>query len=74
MSEVLIEQIFAQGIGYGAFALLLLYTLKKQEERDQKSEDREKNYQSIIRDTVEKLNIVIEIKKDIEEIKNKIEK
>lgn len=74
MSEVILNQIFAQGLGYGAFALLLMYTLKKQEERDVKSEEREKNYQSIIKETVEKLNIVVEIKKDIQEIKNRIEK
>lgn len=74
MTEAFLNQVFAQGLGYGAFALLLLYTLKKQEERDVKSEEREKNYQSIIKDTVDKLNIVVEIKKDIQEIKSKIDK
>ena len=74
MTQEIINQFFAQGLGYGAFALLLWYTLKKQEERDVKCEEREKNYQKIIDGAMEKLNIVTEIKKDIQEIKNKIEK
>ena len=74
ITEQMISSFFAQGLGYGAFALLLMYTLKKQEERDVKSEEREKNYQGIIKDTVEKLNIVVEIKEDIQEIKKRIEK
>lgn len=72
MSEIVLNQFFAQGLGYGAFALLLIYTLKKQEERDLKSEARESNYQKIIDEAMQKLNIVIEIKRDIEEIKSKI--
>lgn len=72
MTEAFLNQVFAQGLGYGAFALLLIYTLKKQEERDLKSEARENNYQKIIDEAMQKLNIVIEIKKDIEEIKTKI--
>lgn len=73
ITQELISQFFAQGLGYGAFALLLMYTLKKQEERDAKSEDREKNYQKIIDEAMQKLNIVTEIKKDIEEIKTKMQ-
>lgn len=72
MSEFILNQFFAQGLGYGAFALLLIYTLKKQEERDIKAELRESNYQKIIDEAMQKLNIVTEIKKDIEEIKTKI--
>ena len=72
MTELMIEQFFVQGVGYGAFAVLIWYTLKKQDERDKKSEEREKTYQAIIKDTVDKLNIVVEIKKDIQEIKRKM--
>lgn len=74
MEQEILAQFFSQGLGYGAFALLLVYTLKKQEERDVKWEERESNYQHVIKDAMDKLNIVTEIKKDIQEIKNKIEK
>lgn len=74
ITEEIVRQIFEQGIGYGAFAVLLVYTLRKQAQRDLKSEERERNYQEIIKETVEKLNIVVEIKEDIREIKNQIRK
>ena len=41
-----------------------------QEKRDLKQEEREKNYQEIISKLTDKLNIVEDVKKDVEEIKN----
>lgn len=72
ITQEMISQFFVQGLGYGAFALLLMYTLKKQEERDIKCEKRESNYQKIIDEAMQKLNIVIEIKKDMEEVKQQL--
>lgn len=41
-----------------------------QEKRDLKQEEREKNYHKIISKLTDKLNIVEDVKKDVEEIKN----
>lgn len=43
-----------------------------QEKKDLKQEEREKNYQEIISKLTDKLNIVEDVKKDVEEIKNHV--
>ena len=63
--EELIKVGIQQGLGYGLFILLLLYTLKTTGEREIK-------YQDTIDKLAEKFNIIEDIKTDVEEIKNKI--
>lgn len=58
-----------QGLGYGMFIILFYWTLKKQEERDQKSEEREKRYQGIIEELTRKFNIVENVQEDVKDIK-----
>ncbi|WP_341472802.1 BhlA/UviB family holin-like peptide [Anaerophilus nitritogenes] len=44
--------------------------LKTQEKRDVRQEEREKKYQEIILNLTDKLNLVEDVKKDVEDIKN----
>ena len=42
--------------------MAVFYTLKKQEQRDKRSEEREENYQSITEELTSKFNIIEDIK------------
>ena len=61
-----------QGIWAVLSCVLIVYILKAQETIDLKQEEREKNYQEIIRELTEKLNLLDSINSTINEIKNKI--
>ncbi len=61
-----------QGIWASLSVALIFYILKTQEKRDDKQEQREKNYQDIISKLTEKFNIVENVKNDVEEIKEYI--
>lgn len=74
MSEKLIELAATQGIWTLISVSLTFYILKNQEKRDEKQEEREKNYQVIISNLSDKLNVIEDIKDDIQEIKNFIKK
>lgn len=58
-----------QGIWAALSVALIFYILKAQEKRDDKQDQREKNYQDIISKLTEEFNIVENVKKDVEEIK-----
>lgn len=60
----------SQGIWAVLSVILIFYILKSQEKRDIKQDEREKNYQEIIGKLTDKLNIVEEVKNDVEEIKS----
>ncbi|MBU3208504.1 hypothetical protein KPL28_02505 [Clostridium algidicarnis] len=62
----------SQGLGYALFVYLFLYTLKKQETRDKRSEQREENYQQIVQDLTSKLSLIEDIKCDVKEVKDYI--
>ncbi len=68
--EKLIVMALQQGLGYGLFVFLLIYILKKQEDRDKFSDMREERYQEIIGELTASLNIVEDVKKDVEDIKD----
>jgi len=72
MEEELFKLASSQGIWATLAVALIFYILKAQEKRDGKQEEREKNYQSIIERLTDKFNIVEEVKKDVEEIKDKL--
>ncbi len=62
----------SQGIWAVLSVFLLFYILKAQEKRDQKQDEREKNYQEIISKITDKLSLVEVVKKDVEDIKQYI--
>ncbi|QSX07259.1 hypothetical protein JYG23_00090 [Sedimentibacter sp. zth1] len=74
MSEKLIELTATQGIWTLISVSLTFYILKNQKKRDIKQEEREKNYQLIISNLSDKLNVVEDIQEDIKEIKNNLKK
>ncbi len=70
--EDFIKLASTQGIWSALSIVIIFYILKMQEKRDLKQEEREKNYQDIISKLADKLNIVEDVKKDVEEIKNHV--
>lgn len=65
------QEILTQLISQGAFATLFVWLLW---DTRKDSKAREEKYQSTIDKLADKINIVEEIKEDVEEIKNKINK
>ncbi|AZV57917.1 BhlA/UviB family holin-like peptide [Clostridium sp. AWRP] len=57
-----------QGIWVALFVVLFFYSLKEQEKRDKKAEEREKKYQDIISKLTDKFNILEDVKKDVAEV------
>jgi hypothetical protein len=72
MEEELIKMASSQGIWSVITVFLIFYILKNQEKRDVKQDEREKNYQDIIKQLTEKFEILDDIKSNIEEIKSKL--
>jgi peptidoglycan hydrolase CwlO-like protein len=72
MFDELVKVATTQGIWAILSCVLIVYILKAQETRDLKQEEREKNYQDIIKQLSEKLNVIDSINSNIQEIKNKI--
>ena len=74
MENEILKAALSQGIWAVLSVSLLFYILKAQEKRDLKQEEREKNYQIIIDKLTNKLDIVDDVKKDVEDIKDIIQK
>ncbi|WP_346870754.1 MULTISPECIES: BhlA/UviB family holin-like peptide [unclassified Clostridium] len=72
MEAEILKIALSQGIWAVLSIFLLFYILKAQEKRDEKQEEREKNYQEIISKITDKLMIIEEVKKDVEDIKKYI--
>lgn len=72
MENEMIKLAMSQGIWAVMSVSLLFYILKNQEKRDEKQEEREKNYQDIISKMSDKLIIVEDIKKDVGDVKDYI--
>ncbi|OOM69429.1 bacteriocin UviB precursor [Clostridium sp. BL-8] len=70
--DELIKTAATQGIWVMLSCVLIVYILKAQETRDLKQEEREKNYQEIIKQLTDRLNTLDSINSTINEIKNKI--
>lgn len=60
----------SQGIWAALSVALIFYILKAQEKRDIRQEEREVNYQKIISKLTDKFNIVEDVKRDVEDIKD----
>ncbi|WP_334292349.1 BhlA/UviB family holin-like peptide [Tepidibacter formicigenes] len=72
LEEKIIELASSQGIWTALTVALIFYILKNQEKRDLRQEEREIKYQNIISKLTEKLNLVEDIKEDVQEIKNHV--
>ncbi|OOB74971.1 MULTISPECIES: BhlA/UviB family holin-like peptide [Clostridium] len=74
MEQEILKLASSQGIWAALSVALIFYILKAQEKRDGKQELREVNYQSIIEKLTDKFNLVEDVKKDVEDIKELIHK
>lgn len=72
MESKILEIASTQGLWASLSVILIIYVLKTQEKRDFKQEEREKSYQKIIYKLTDKLNLVEDVKKNVEDIKNYI--
>lgn len=70
MENKIVELASTQGIWAALSVALIFYILKTQEKRDIRQEEREQNYQDIISKLTDKFNIVEDVKKDVEDIKD----
>ncbi|HCF37844.1 MAG TPA: hypothetical protein DER56_02025 [Thermosipho africanus] len=74
MEEKIIEMAATQGVWALLSIVLIFYIIKTQEKRDLRQEEREKNYHNIISSLTDKLNLVEDIKEDVEQIKDSLKK
>lgn len=74
MDDKIIEVIGAQGAWALLSVALIFYILKAQEKRDIQQEQRESNYQEIIKNMSDKLNILSSLSDDVREIKSRVNK
>jgi len=72
MEENIFKLASSQGVWAALTVGLIFYILKNQEKRDIRQEDREKKYQAIISNLTDKLNLVEDVKKDVEDIKEHV--
>lgn len=70
MEEKILEIASTNGIWTVLTIFLLFYILKAQERRDLRQEEREFKYQDIISSLTEKFNLIEDVKKDVEDVKN----
>ena len=70
MENELLKVALSQGVWAALSVVFIFYILKAQEKRDLRQEEREKNYQEIISKLTDKFNIVEDVKKDVEDIKD----
>lgn len=70
MEEKILQLAASQGIWAILSVCLIFYILKKQEKRDSNQEMRETKYQEIITNLTDKLDLVEDVKKDVEDIKD----
>ena len=70
MESTILDAALSQGIWAVLAIFLLIYIVKANEKRDQKQEEREKNYQTVIEKLTESFRILNEVQKDLQEIKD----
>ena len=68
----MLEVAASQGIWTVLSVFLLFYIIRAQEKRDEKQDAREEKYNNIIQELTYKLNIVEDIKTDINDIKGQL--
>ncbi|KEI08514.1 BhlA/UviB family holin-like peptide [Clostridium novyi] len=72
MENEILKLASSQGIWAALSVVLIFYILKAQEKRDLKQEQREENYQRIIKNLTDKLYLIEDVKKDLKEVKDVI--
>lgn len=74
MEDKIIEIASSQGFWAVSSVMMVLYIKKNQEKRDHRQEEREKNYLNIIFSLADRLEIVENIKDEVKQIKELLNK
>lgn len=74
MGASIIDAALTQSIWAALSLVLIFYILKKQEIRDKIQSEREDKYQEIIKNLTDKLDILEELKDNVQELKDVIVK
>lgn len=69
MSDEMLQLVSSQGVWAILSFVLIYYIVKAQEKRDEKQDEREKNYQILISELTQKFEL---IHSDVSKIKNKL--
>ena len=72
MESTLLEFSLTQGIWAAVAVFLFIYIFKSNEKRDQRQEEREEKYQSLLSEMTQKYDILIHLQSDITQIKQHI--
>ncbi|HAG44787.1 MAG TPA: UviB-like protein [Clostridium sp.] len=72
MEQEIVKVAISQGLGYALFVSLLIYVLKTTQERENRLNATIDKNQSIIQNLATKLNVIEDVKKDVQDVKNKI--
>ena len=72
METTVMNVAVSQGIWAVLAVFLLIYIVKSNEQRDTKQEEREKNYQTVIKSLTEKFQILNQVQSDLKEIKDNL--
>ncbi|KOA73248.1 phage-like protein [Clostridium botulinum] len=70
MENEILKLASSQGIWAALSVVLIFYILKAQEKRDLKQEQREENYQRIIKNLTDNFHLIEDVKKDVKEVKD----
>ncbi|GMQ59591.1 BhlA/UviB family holin-like peptide [Vallitalea sediminicola] len=70
MEKEIMNIALTQGLWAVIAVALIFYILKAQEKRDIKQEERENNYQNVIKNLSTEICIIKDLKEDVETIKN----
>ncbi|HAU86764.1 MAG TPA: hypothetical protein DCW90_15105 [Lachnospiraceae bacterium] len=65
MEDVLLSVTQSQGIWTVLFVFLLLYTIKKNDKLDERQEEREREYQTLLSDLTDKYAVLMNMNKQI---------
>lgn len=74
METAIVDAALTQSIWAALSLVLIFYILKKQEIRDKIQAEREDKYQEIIKNLTDKLDILEELKENVQELKDVIVK
>lgn len=70
MKNFFLDVAASNGVWAALSLALIFFILRAQEKRDAKQDEREQNYQKIIEELTQKLNIISDMKDDIEKIRD----
>ena len=72
VEEIFLEAAASNGVWAALSLALIFFILRAQEKRDAKQDEREQNYQKIIEELTQKLNIVADMQGNIERIRDAV--